>query len=245
MRAYINFTIYVILRWFEANDIIKLAKLTLCMLIMGYDDILQNAIWLNRGKNKIFYSLREQINALDSACNLDNEVSAIAKSYIYLGSELSTQIIKCLNSKDILIASLSQRPLLELMINSKYIFNHPKHQHDIDYMKRVCKDLFKKANARGKVKHSVIDKKSIYDRAKETKLKSFYENNYRWLSNWNHIMLKTMFFLDKEKERKVMISTLKHTLCLSIDIFKNISRGLKLSLNNNFVKHIEDFRDKY
>lgn len=209
-----------------------------------FDEIVKEAIVLNKRKNTICTDLIMQIGSPKSKYSPNHGVTAVAKSFLFSGSKLSEQILSAVRINHLLIAVLGMRPLFELMINAKYIYDHPKYKRDIKHQRRVCKSVINLSNKKRKVIHSRIDNKSLYHRSKDVDLLKLYKTNYRGLSDWSHLMLRTVK-IERQNEGELFgMSLMESALCLIHDVIDSICEGLNLEKDKTWENDVAVFKDK-
>lgn len=213
---------------------------------VSYDEAMLEAIRLNDRKNQIGTELVRKIGPLSTKHSPYSSVSAIAKSYILSGCKLSGQIIDAARIGHLLLGIIGMRPLLEMMINSTYIFNNPKHKRDKGHMRKVCRDILRTTNQkRGRVVHSRINGKGVEGRAKEAGLLKLYKTNYRGLSDWCHLTIRTPYISGQEPGEKFGKALAGQALSTSHDILSSICEGLNYSLDPAWTTEVVAFNDKF
>lgn len=209
-----------------------------------FEKIFNEAAALNKRKNEICIDLIKQIGSPQSKFSPNHGVTAVAKSFIHSGSRLSEQIIFSAGKRNFLIAVLGLRPLFELMINTKYIYDHPDFQRNIRHQRRVCKSVIKLTNKTRRPIHSRIDNKTISQRTNEVKLLKLYKTNYRGLSDWSHLMLRTIK-IEKQNTSDIFgMQLLESAICLIHDIIESICEGFNFKKNDEWSNNVAALRDK-
>ena len=79
---------------------------------------------------------------------------------------LSQEILNSLRNNDLLLPLIGLRSLIETFINVAYIFAHPDHKNDNEWIVDVCKDYIKRANDPNLMKQKLDDEHIKY-RAKK------------------------------------------------------------------------------
>ena len=210
-----------------------------------YEQVLLEAVALNKRKNEIADQLIRQIGTPKNRNSPNHGITAVAKTFLLSGYKLSGQILDSVRLGHLLIAVLGVRPLFELTINSIYTFNHPKHTRNYKHMRRVCKDIIRITNRKRNVNHAFIDGKHLKERVQQIGLSSFYRNNYRGLSDWSHIMMRTPYISRQVEGEKFGVGVVIQALCLSHDIIDSISEGFGCEIHKQWEADLRTFRDKY
>lgn len=209
-----------------------------------FEKVYDEAADLNKRKNKICIALIKKIGSPRSKYSPNHAVTAVAKSFILSGARLSEQIISAVRRRHLLIAVLGLRPLFELMINAKYTYDHPKYKRNIKHQRRVCKSVFKLSNKKRKVIHSKIDNKTLAQRAGEVKLLKLYETNYRGLSDWGHLMLRTIKIERQNEGDFFGMQLMESALCLIHDVIESICEGFNLEKDEEWGNGVATLSDK-
>src|SRR4051812_33657267 len=108
---------------------------------------------------------------------------AVAKSFIVSSMQLTGQIAHNINHRNLFIALLGLRTLLEFDINGRYVFNHPKHVKDFSWIDPLCADMYKTTNNLD-ARKNFIGEAGLKKRAIEVELLGIYETNYASLSDY-------------------------------------------------------------
>ncbi len=212
----------------------------------SFGETLREAVRLNNRKNEIGTHLIRKIGSPSSRNNPNHGIQAIAKTIILSACKLSGQIIDAVRLGHLLLAVIGMRTLFEIMINTTYIFNHPKAKRDVRHMRRVCKDILRTTNKkRGRIVHSRIDGKGIEARANEIGLLRLYKTSYRGLSDWSHLAMRTPFISQQEPGEKFGIVSASQALTIVHDILDSICEGLGYSLDKIWTSEVIAFRDEH
>ncbi len=218
---------------------------------MHFSNIIQEAINLNNQKNKIAFYIIRRISSPKNRDDPNQAVTAVAKTFVFSGSKLSGQIIEAVQRGHLLLAVLGIRPLFEMMVNTSYTFNHPlKHKKDaIRHARKVCEEIIGKTNDticfEREVEHSKIDGKTIRGRARKVKMLKLYEINYKGLSDWSHLMMRSPYISKPKEGEKFGINLASQTLCLIHDVFEPICKYFNIVLDRRWEEGIIQFRNKY
>ena len=208
-------------------------------------EAMNRAVQLNDQKNKICTDLIRKMVTPTSKFNPNHGAQAIAKTFLLAGAKLSGQIIDAARIGHLQIAIVGLRPLFELMVHSKYIYNHPKHRKDRRHMQRVAKDIIRLTNKKRPTNHSKVDGKRLHERIKELDLMHLYRSLYRALSEWSHLGIRTPYLSDQTAGEKYGMNISSISLCLIHDVIDSICEGFGFEMDKQWDREVVQFRDAY
>lgn len=156
--------------------------------VLGF---IKRAEEINKKQQKNIRAMLDATEVLDVKAE-DSHAQIMGVNILGVGAELLVlQIIVNLRGGFLLIALLGLRTLLENLINLHYIFWHPEHKGDKKWALEQCKD-FEARSYDPKSRKNKLGKKSLAERAKETKWLELYEIVYSDLSNYSHFLFNIL-----------------------------------------------------
>jgi len=188
-------------------------------------------------------SLAKKLRKDNDAGEKDSSRRAVLKGFLISGCQLSGQIIEAVSREHLVLALIGLRSLLEFDINSSYIFDHPKHRHDSEWIYDLCKDLFDRANDLGKFKNK-LGGVGIKQRAKEIGRPDLYEKNYAGLCDYSHLILRPPFLNKTEIHKKLTPAIISHSLCHLADIIDAVIISNNFIWEHDLKNKVVSFRDK-
>lgn len=140
-------------------------------------------------------------------------VIAVSRGFLFSGYSLAEQILEALRMNHWYIAIVAMRSLYEMSVNANYIFNHPLEKHNVQRIRRLCRDIRRLANKKRKPNHTKLDGKRLFERAEEVRMKHSHRSIYRILSEWSHLSSRVLQIANSPKDREVLKVETAH-ICL-------------------------------
>ncbi len=165
---------------------------------------------------------------------------AVAKSFIVSSMELTGQITHNINHRNLFIALLGLRTLLEFDINGRYIFNHPEHPKDFAWIDPLCADMYKTTNSLDTQK-SHIGGVGLKKRAIEVGMLGVYEANYASLSDYAHHTLRNGTLNEQPRFETLSVDCIAHTLTHANNVLDSISNCYDLSFDDSVEKQVDAY----
>lgn len=132
----------------------------------------------------------------------NSAVNAQAKNFVFAGAKLAGQILEALERGHLQLAVVGTRTLFEMSVNAVYIFNNPKKKNDLKHMRKICREIIRLANKKMKVNHTRIAG-AFKERLREIGQGHLYHSDYRIMSDWTHLMSRTIFITaDADKGKR-------------------------------------------
>jgi len=169
---------------------------------------------------------------------------AVLKGFLMSGCQLEIQIIDAVSRRHLILALIGLRSLLEHDINSNYIFDHPRHKHDLKWIYDHCKDIFDRTNDLGMSKNQ-LGGVGLKQRAKAIGFLHLYEKNYAGLSDYSHLTLRPPFLNKPEIYEKLIPSIISQCLCNLLGIIDSVIVSNNLSWEHDLKNDVIAYRDKY
>lgn len=186
----------------------------------------------------------ESVLRFENAGN-DNERSRIgvAINQVAVATRLTEQIIEVLLNGWLLIALIGLRSLLEEVINTKYTFDHPRHQKDLQHTYQVCSDYLNKVNEENPMYNRLHDK-PVAKRAEEADLTELYKKTYSSLCNYTHLSLRKGQLIEEPRFRKYSALGFISALEYLHDIQKYLSQHFEIARSVKITDQLIDFRKR-
>lgn len=179
---------------------------------MNWEEKIKKATQIQAEYSKLVSPIITKIGRNQSKFHPNSGVNLQAKNFVFSGCKLAGQILDSLRLGHIQIAVVGTRTLFEMSVNAVYIFKNPKRKNDIRHMRKVCRQIIRLANKKRKVNHSRIDG-TFKTRLEEIGMKHLYQGDYRIMSDWAHLMIRTIeISADPQKASKLAIETAAKTL---------------------------------
>lgn len=170
----------------------------------------------------------------------DEETKAVSNNFIYSGTKLAGQILASLGSSNgfLQLGIIGARTLFEMQINSVYIFKHPEHSGDTEWIKSCSVELLNLSSPETK-NHTRFNNSNLEQRATQINLKYIYDKNYRVMSEWAHLMMRTVELdVDPIAAKKFGLITAITTLVGLHNIFDSIYFNYKISMDESIEESI-------
>jgi len=168
--------------------------------------------------------------------------SAIMKGFLICSAQLSFQIIAAVKNRSLYLAIVGLRTLLQFDIDACYIFDHPDHKKDFDWIDGLCIDIFDRTNSL-KAKKNVLKEVGLARRARDVGRKDLYDNNYAGLSDYAHLVTRPPFLNRNEICEEIAPKIISHALCHLTDIIDSIISFNDLKWDEVLHQEIISFRN--
>lgn len=165
---------------------------------------------------------------------------AVAKSFIVSSMQLAGQISHNINHRNLFIALLGLRTLLEFDINGRYVFNHPKHPKDFSWIDPLCEDMYKTTNNLD-TRKSLIGEAGLKKRAIEVGMIGIYEINYASLSDYAHHTLRNGVLNEQPRFEILSVDCLAHTLAHANNVIDSISNCYDLTFDDLITEQVNKY----
>jgi len=210
---------------------------------MNYESKINRALAIQKSYLSIAPKVTNTIKSFSNKDDPDINIEFVTKSFILSGSKLAGQIMNSLEKGYLQIAIVGARTLFELSVNSVYIFNHPKEGQNKKRMKRICDELILLSNKTDNVSHTRFDNKTFKERLSEIKeFKDQYSGDYRIMSEFAHLMLKTIYISCDEGKGKIFSLQIASKCLQSLhNIFDSISAYCEYTLEPSLEKSVVDY----
>jgi len=216
---------------------------------MRYDDAIDEAIVIHRKYWELGPLILGRMKRPMKKRSPDSLVNMMAINFLYSGGNLTGQILRSIQRGDLQLGIVGVRTLFEMSVNVGYVFNHPKIRQNKPHMRRVCRDIIRIAsisNRKASVNHARIDNKAFKDRLKDVGMEKLYKTNYRIMSEWTHLMTKTIhFYKNPEMAQNFGLRTAAVSLYSLHNIYDSIAVYCKYDLNLELGKSVEEFNSSY
>ena len=193
----------------------------------------------------LFQKIHVNINTLSALLESDKrdnhqeycvETQLVGIGILGIGTEiLVLQILENLKKGFLLTAFLGERALVESLINVDYMFLHPDHLQDKQWVNKLCKDYWLRPYDAGARKNR-LGEKSLMQRSAETKHQLTYSGVYEDLSNYAHLLGRGMDYLQHDVFQMYTVMTAIHTL----GTYQAIIESLTHFFNLDMIKFPED-----
>lgn len=168
-------------------------------------------------------------------------VNSQAKNFVFAGGKLAGQILEALERGHLQIAVVGARTLFEMSVNAVYIFNNPKRKNDIRHMRKICREIIRLANKKRNVNHARIAG-AFKERLREIGAGHLYHSDYRTMSDWTHLMSRTIFITaDADKGKRFGFEVASNCLQALHNTFDAVCEYSKLPLNPALEKFVIDY----
>lgn len=219
-------------------------------MILRYDDTIDQAIRIQKEYWELGPLILGGIKRPMNKHNPDSLVNMMSINFVYSGGNLTGQILRSIKRGDLQLGIIGVRTLFEMSVNAVYIFNHPKIGQNNPHMRRVCRDIVRLAsisNRKASVNHARIDNnKAFKDRLTDVGMGRLYKTNYRIMSEWTHLMTKTIhFYKNPEIAQDFGLRTAAVSLYSLHNIYDSIAVYCKYDLNPKLQKFVEEFNSSY
>lgn len=196
---------------------------------------------LQKRTSQFTKNLYEEIK---KSTNKNLNQSVVIKSFLLAATVLNSQISEAVLRKELGIAMIGLRTLLGNNIDLDYIFDHPKHQLDQNWIDKHCIDLFDRTNQLNKLKSGLGDT-SIKQRFEDLGRINLYNKNYAGLSDYAHLTLRQNLLALPEHLEKFSIDIISHSLCALFGIQRTVCSFYSLNLDLSLEREIINYRDSF
>ena len=206
-------------------------------------DLLQQKITIAQSLKDRQYSwmrglIANEFRVAKDSASEDALRKTTARTYLALAGQLHGQILNAISESNLLLALIGLRSLLESIINTRYIFCHPKHVDDMEWINNNCIDLINRShdNAANKSRLGDVD---IRQRAEAISTKQFsylalYDKVFSYLCNFTHPNYIALQINENNKFKETTFMATQLTLIIAHDVgdalckFFNIKKDLTL-----------------
>jgi len=168
--------------------------------------------------------------------------SAIMKGFLICSAQLSFQIITAVKNSSLYLAIIGMRTLLQFDVDACYIFDHPMHKNDTEWVDDLCRDIFDRTNSL-KAKKNLLKEAGLAKRARDIGRKDLYDNNYAGLSDYAHLVIRPPFLNKRETYEEMAPKIISQALCNLTDIIDSIISFNDLKWNEVLHQEVISFRN--
>ncbi len=171
-----------------------------------------------------------------------DDIKVTAITLLMASSHLCEQIITALSESCLFLSLIGLRALVEYYINARYIFNHPEHNNDCDWIVKISKDFTERTFNRKAIKNR-LNEADIKQRATQIGKEDLYNSTYASLCDYTHPTHHSTMLIRADIFKRNTFAVLQNALCCAHDVGDEICDGLKLKKDMELEKDIVAFRD--
>jgi hypothetical protein len=207
-------------------------------LVKRADSLFSDSIAIGR-------QLDQGIDVLHKNGEYSQEHIFVARTMLIDTVTLSQEMINSLRSQDLLLPLIGLRSLIETFINVAYIFAHPKHKNDNEWITNVCKDYVRRANDPSLMKQK-LNEENIKNRAKEVSpdLEAQYNDAFVGLCNFTHMLGFTPTQVNLKKKEMGRHAAIVQTISILMNVLTILQRHFKLQDISEYRQKVIKFCDE-
>ena len=136
------------------------------------------------------------------------------------------------------------KTMLESNVNANYIFDHPEHKKEWEWIDPLCKDVFERTNNPAAIKNKLGDQ-SVKERMIAIGAEDLYEQNYAFLNDYCHLVLRLSIVNVSFDTEELSIDIVSQALCNYMSVVDSICECFSLNEHQVLKKEVVSFSDKY
>lgn len=185
------------------------------------------------------------IETLSKNGEFSQEHIFVARTMLIDTVTLSQEILNSLRNNDLLLPLIGLRSLIETFINVAYIFAHPDHKNDNEWVNSVCKDYVNRANDPNLMKQK-LNEENIKNRAKEVSpdLEAQYNDAFVGLCNFSHMLGFTPTQINLRKKELGARAAIVQTISTLMNVLAILQRHFKLEDIGKYRQKVTKFCDE-
>ena len=190
------------------------------------------------------FSTLKKFPEIDGLGEIEANRAVVAKAFLISGAKLCRQIIHLVSKKCLDLPLIGLRTLLEFNIDANYIFEHPKHKDDLEWIDNLCKDVFDRTNNIELLK-SKLGGTDLRKRCESIGAIELYDKNYVSLCDYTHLMLRQSYQQQENEFEKLSVAIISQALCNFMGVIDTITKFENIILDDKLFKDILYYRDQY
>lgn len=207
------------------------------------ENIIEEATELLKECSSHYAVLSKHIEKLGISLGSNDEYILVSRFMVLDSYILAKDIIGSLQAGSLLLPLIGLRSLVETLINIAYVFHHPKHIDDQEWIRTNISDYVSRANNLKAWKNQ-LNNEVIINRAKEVGLGEHYIKIFIPLCNFTH-MLGFSPTQTPDKKDFMYRAAFVQTFEVVIDIYTIVSKHFRFEVSVEFHNKVSEFCKKY